>query len=373
MNILKKSFCIILMLSMLLCVSPVSAETETHIYINFVRLTTDVEPVIDNGFTYVPFRALSEALGYTVSFDDVTRDVTMEQDDLVIKLTIGSETAILNGEEVTMEATPFIMDGRTMIPVRFVSEAMDCRVDWIPGYLIEYGAPNRVSISSSYPVPLPSENASIAVEIQSEIKVLGVSEDYEYVNRYDVMYPIFSNMKDSEFEKALNDKFQADFLEIKAFADEMYDDQMNNDDGYLWTAAYDSTFTVATDSENLLSLVEDSYNYTGGAHGMPYMTGINIDFKNSKLLTIQDILKEDIDAEQRLIDRLIAIMGENEEEFEYVEKPEELLEYSFYFKDGNLMIFYPPYHLSSYARGFVFFEIPLTELTELLKEEYILA
>ncbi|MBQ2941734.1 MAG: alkaline phosphatase [Clostridia bacterium] len=90
----------------------------------------DVAPLITNGRTMLPARFVTEALGGTVSWDGEKREVIIEKEGLKLILTIDKDTAILNGEEVKLDAPAFIENGRTYTPVRFIAEALGAKVSW---------------------------------------------------------------------------------------------------------------------------------------------------------------------------------------------------------------------------------------------------
>ncbi|KJS13712.1 MAG: copper amine oxidase [Peptococcaceae bacterium BRH_c8a] len=90
----------------------------------------DTPPVIQDGRTMVPFRALAEALGVNVTWDGTAQTVRATDGNRSIKLQIGSHTAYRNEAPVTLDAPPLITGGRTLIPLRFFSEAFDCQVAW---------------------------------------------------------------------------------------------------------------------------------------------------------------------------------------------------------------------------------------------------
>lgn len=87
-------------------------------------------PVITNGRTLVPIRAIIEAFGGTVSWNDSARMVTLTLDDDVINLTIDSKTAYLNNQKATLDVAPQIINGRTMLPIRFIAEGFNLGVAW---------------------------------------------------------------------------------------------------------------------------------------------------------------------------------------------------------------------------------------------------
>ena len=95
---------------------------------NSIVNVPDAAPYIANDRTYVPFRALGEALGAEVEWDNDARTVTYVLGDTEIVMTIGETTYTINGEEQTMDVAPEITGDRTYVPVRFVAEALGFKV-----------------------------------------------------------------------------------------------------------------------------------------------------------------------------------------------------------------------------------------------------
>lgn len=91
----------------------------------------DVAPFIVNGRTQVPLRLIGEKLGATIGWNNAERMVTYTTNDVVIKLWIDKTIATVNGVSVTLDAAPFIVNGRTVVPIRFVSENLGASVEWI--------------------------------------------------------------------------------------------------------------------------------------------------------------------------------------------------------------------------------------------------
>jgi hypothetical protein len=100
------------------------------LYVNGEEPTFEVAPFIREGNTLVPFRAISEALKATVTWNEEERSVTVTRDGITVKLFIDSKTATVNGNEVTLEVPAAIENGSTVVPVRFVSEALKAAVKW---------------------------------------------------------------------------------------------------------------------------------------------------------------------------------------------------------------------------------------------------
>ena len=95
---------------------------------NEVVTKEDSAPYIANDRTYVPFRALGEALGAEVNWDNDARTVTYTLGNTEVVLTIDETTYTVNGEEKTMDVAPVITGDRTYVPVRFVGEALGFKV-----------------------------------------------------------------------------------------------------------------------------------------------------------------------------------------------------------------------------------------------------
>ncbi|MHA7964059.1 copper amine oxidase N-terminal domain-containing protein [Paenibacillus sp. CAU 1782] len=88
------------------------------------------QPIIENENTLVPFRELLTKLGARIAWDPVNRVVTASKDGGEIKLTIGSETALVNGKGQKLGTPAVIRNGFTYIPARIVLETFGAKVGW---------------------------------------------------------------------------------------------------------------------------------------------------------------------------------------------------------------------------------------------------
>ncbi len=91
----------------------------------------DQAPVISEGRTLVPLRFIGEALGAYVEWNEEDWTVSYATAETRILLAIDDPTAYVNGTAVEMDVAPTIINGRTMVPVRFISENMGFQTDWI--------------------------------------------------------------------------------------------------------------------------------------------------------------------------------------------------------------------------------------------------
>lgn len=100
------------------------------VFYNNKKILFDQIPVIENGRTLVPLRAIFETFGAEVTWDGATSTVIAVKEGTEVKLTIDSCTAYKNGESIELDVPAKIINGRTLVPVRFVSDCFDISVDW---------------------------------------------------------------------------------------------------------------------------------------------------------------------------------------------------------------------------------------------------
>ncbi|OOE03635.1 copper amine oxidase [Anoxybacillus kestanbolensis] len=93
-------------------------------------LQTDTSPIMVNNRILVPFRAIAQSTGANVFWNANTKQVTVQKNKKVIFLTVQSSTATINDQTVTLDAPPIIYKGRTLVPIRFIAEALDANVQW---------------------------------------------------------------------------------------------------------------------------------------------------------------------------------------------------------------------------------------------------
>lgn len=126
---MKRLLSALLALSMLVIMSG-TVMASPNVILNGDKLSFDSPPVIENGRILVPLGTIFKALGATIDWDEDTQTVTAVKGINTIKLTIGEFTAIKNGESVNLDVPAEIINGRTFIPLGFLSEAMGCKIAW---------------------------------------------------------------------------------------------------------------------------------------------------------------------------------------------------------------------------------------------------
>ncbi len=127
---------VFLVFGMLLFFQICYAQTTTEpikVTINTRPVSFETSPVVENGRTLVPLRSISEALGASVKWDGTNKAITLTLSSDVIKLTIGKTTALKNEQTLTLDSPAKIIAGNTMVPLRFIGEAFGAYVQWNPG------------------------------------------------------------------------------------------------------------------------------------------------------------------------------------------------------------------------------------------------
>lgn len=103
---------------------------QISVLVNDKELVFDVVPMLENDRVLVPLRSISEALGAEVGWDEAAQAVSVKSNNAVISLQIGSNIIYKNGEEIALDVPVKIVNDRTIVPIRAISEGLDARVDW---------------------------------------------------------------------------------------------------------------------------------------------------------------------------------------------------------------------------------------------------
>lgn len=90
----------------------------------------DTKPFVEGGRTLVPMRAIFEALGAEVEWDDATKTVTSKSDKGSVEMQVGSDIIKINGRDVAVDVPAKIVNDRAVVPVRVISEGLNCKVTW---------------------------------------------------------------------------------------------------------------------------------------------------------------------------------------------------------------------------------------------------
>ena len=135
----------------------------------------DVMPFIKDNRTMVPLRFISEELNSKVSYNNDTQEITIENMKTVLVFKIGSLTYTDDGLKKSLDTAPVIVNDRTFVPLRAVSEALDKSVSWLDG--------DKIVVITAKEYPWAEDN-KIEKELLQEIKLMisPMVRDFAYMN-----------------------------------------------------------------------------------------------------------------------------------------------------------------------------------------------
>jgi hypothetical protein len=168
-------------------VFPTLAANSISVVVDNNPVVFDTPPFIENGRVLVPLRAIAQAAGMKVDYDDNTRTVTLTKTEILMKipldsnspyvdgntrtitLTLDSDIATVDGSTVRLDIPARSVSGRTMVPLRFISGAMDMDVIWSPAGLGVLAGNSGVLISSRLRGNAPLAGEDIFPTVSPEI------------------------------------------------------------------------------------------------------------------------------------------------------------------------------------------------------------
>jgi copper amine oxidase-like protein len=167
-------------LLLLIPLSPAAAQIQVRVNGDRVRFPA-AQPVRSGGRVLIPLRAVVESLGAQVDWDPATQTITGRKGERNFTLQVGSHEASVDGRTMFLDALPQIVQGTTMVPLRFVAEALGAEVEW-------NAAAARVSIRAPEVVAAHPSMGRVAGEVVRvdpggnppviTVRVKGVRETY---------------------------------------------------------------------------------------------------------------------------------------------------------------------------------------------------
>ncbi len=137
------------------------------VFVDGKEIAFDVPPTSENGRTLVPMRYIFEALGAEVDWIQDENKAVATKGDIIIELTLGSNVMTRNGRQILLDVPAKAIDGRTLVPARAVAEALDAKVDWI---------------EEKYKVDITAANSEPAILSETEAQVRIVMQEYADAN-----------------------------------------------------------------------------------------------------------------------------------------------------------------------------------------------
>lgn len=147
------------------------------IYIDGQKLALDTKPIIDNNRTLVPLRGVFEKLGATVDWNKETSQVIVKNKSIEVLLEPDNQAVLVNGQIKFLDTPSRTQDERTLIPLRFVAEALGHKVTWT-------AAGNRIDIST---------RATVAPITEDKLPTLGSSAAFAQLLHYNNVLNAYIN------------------------------------------------------------------------------------------------------------------------------------------------------------------------------------
>jgi hypothetical protein len=139
------------------------AQSAIGVYIDGQPVSFDMPPMMMQGRVLVPLRGIFERLGATVNYDARTQHIVALRGTQTVELTIGSSQARVNDTPALLDVPALAVNGRTMVPLRFISEALGASVQWVEASrTILIGSPGAAAPpppASPPPQPQPQPQA----------------------------------------------------------------------------------------------------------------------------------------------------------------------------------------------------------------------
>lgn len=358
----------------------VSAEPENvSVEVNGVPLELDVAPVIENGRTLVPVRAICEALGCEVEYSggsqiayetsnqcfdtsgvvdtfDVSElssdNITITFGEQIIMFNLTLKSVSINGFAEPIDTAPRIINGRTLVPLRALSEALGANVVWEESL-------KKVLINKN-----EKSHDHIIKAVSNEFNIYDTDGTWIEVVKYS--YPEIENSENDDFIDKIN-------YEYRRYAEEFINENLIDvsqvkefRDNYGMRplpVVYELKYIVHTDKDGLLSITNFRYEFGGGIHGNSYRESRTFDLNKKKELTVSDILKGDKLNRRALIYKAFLKkyyylpIGT----FGFEDFSGKCDDAKFYLKDRSLMLYFDVYEVASHAFGFPMTEIPYSE------------
>ena len=235
---------------------PAYAADAVTVKLNGSQMEFDVNPVIENSRTLVPFRKIFEALDCAVSYtkENGAQVVTANRGNQWITLEIGKNEITVDGETKKLDVAPKIVNGRTLVPLRAISEGLDCTVDW--------SADTKTVDIQKKQGQYAVTSAHISKNITDDKGNILITIAFEY--------PVIENKDNNAFITAVNEQYKKDAEAAISEAEAEFKDSaaavLASEGKNYHPMVFTRSFEVSLNQDNLLSITQLDYANTYGAH-----------------------------------------------------------------------------------------------------------
>lgn len=325
-----------------------------HVFYNDELIIFDVEPVIENGRTLVPFRAIFEAMGCAVSYaeENGTQIVSARRTSDNLFITIGENKMLFNGKEIALDVPAKIKDGRTLVPIRAISEAFECEVFW-------YGDSRTIYIDSPAQCYLvfPAKLSETVTDDNGNVLVEAVA-----------YYPVIVNPIEIPYIDEINSEYKAEaenFIEeakAKKEDAELLRSGMGED---FRPFAFELTFEQTHNALGEISFTNYKYINVGGMHPTTILESRNFCIGLEEERSLSKVIDQaalEVSLTDYVVNLFVEKLGEIDPELKDVYTYEYILEYigylQFYITNNSVVLYFNQGEITPYALGIIKVEIP---------------
>ena len=347
------------------------ADGNASVKVNGNEVIYDQRPIIEDGRVLVPMRATFEALGAAIEWDDTTKTVKASNGTDNISIEIGKNELIIEGREnITLDVAAKIVNGRTLVPLRAVSEAFNADVGWDndtktvsiitnDGVNFIDNSQDTADESSKHDLyeEFKDENGNILYMQSCDYdKISGMTDDA-------VKEKIYAYLKERCEEFITTSRSQSDMNDMVEESRSFNKMVAENGGDMFYTFSSTLDYTLNEESDKYISYVGSTYTYTGGAHGIGNLMCETFDAKTGEKLTLSDITGKSEDEIRKIRTEKLSEKIKNEPEMFYEDDIIGDLSqldddvFDFYIKDGKVMVtLNQTYLIAPYAAGYIEFE-----------------
>lgn len=344
---MKKMLSVGIATAALLATCGTAALAAPSVVVDGQSLTLDQPPVIVDSRTLVPLRPIFEALGCEIKWYEESQMVVAQKELQFITLTIGESALYRDGDPLQLDVPAQIINGRTMVPLRAVSEALQATVNW--------DAATETATVQSPAQGAYSYTAQTYRENKDNVAL-------------DMAYPQFTaGAKDNQAAvSALNSQLAAvSHSRASALLQEL--GKLSQDVQGELTATVQERFAVTYNKGVYTSVLFQTVQDTGGAHPMTVRNSAVYDMQTGKALALTDLLKGDQQAiDQLILDGFSAQIKAQPEAF-FPDVADTLKQavanhtYSYYLSEDGLTFYFQLYQIAPYAAGFSQYTLPFSQ------------
>ncbi len=201
------------------CSLATAFSSNISVLLNGSPIVFDQSPINDNGRILVPMRAIFEAMGATVDWNESTQTAIATKGNTVITMKIGNNILIKDGQGIYLDVAPKIVNGRTLVPARAVAESFGASVEW-------NGKTNSVIITASNVPPRPALSINKTIlgylgKTYAQLKQLCGGIDNNQLIYGGTPYTVFNNGVIAQYKDYSYDKVAEKFFKNNELPDEL--------------------------------------------------------------------------------------------------------------------------------------------------------